>query len=145
MQRRIRAVFPSIALGALAISAASGGRSDALAPAEPVETVRAFMTAVRDSNLAAMARLWGGSRGPASEYMEREELRKRLSVIQVYLQHDSYDIPPTSGLALTGRGGRQGVTITILKPGLQTTIQSRRLRVGRAVHADPMVRHLAGQ
>ena len=80
------------------------------------------MTAVRDSNLAAMARLWGGSRGPASEYMEREELRKRLSVIQVYLQHDSYDIPPTSGLALTGRGGRQGVTIPILRGGCVSAV-----------------------
>lgn len=124
MQRRTRLLPPSIALGVLALSAAcsSGGRSDSLAPAEPVETVRAFMTAVRDSNLAAMARLWGSSRGPASEYMDREELRKRLSIIQVYLQHDSYNLPPTGGLSLTAGGGRRGVTVTILRSGCVSNV-----------------------
>ncbi len=80
------------------------------------------MTAVRDSNLPAMARLWGTSRGPASEYMDREELRKRLTVIQVYLQHDAYEIPGSGELSLTGGGGRQGVTIQILRSGCVSSV-----------------------
>jgi hypothetical protein len=80
------------------------------------------MTAVRDSNLPVMARLWGGSRGPAAEYMAREELRKRLTVIQVYLQHDAYEIQPSGGLSLTGGGGRQGVTVRLLRSGCVATV-----------------------
>jgi hypothetical protein len=94
-----------------------GGRSSSLEPADPAATVQTFLEAVRDSNLTAMADLWGGSRGPALNYMDREELRKRLTVIQIYLDHERYELVQESGLTVAGGGGRQGVMARLFREG----------------------------
>lgn len=114
----MRGLLPIIALVAAGIGAAcSGGRGGALQPVDPTETVRTFLDAVRDSNLTAMANLWGGERGPAMGYMDREELRKRLTVIQIYLDHERYEVVQQSGLAVSGGAGEQGVTARLFRRG----------------------------
>jgi hypothetical protein len=88
-----RLVVPPIVL---ALLAACGGAPESVvpAPAEPETAIREFMSAVADENLEDMAGLWGGERGPALRYMDRNELHQRLTVIQIYLEHERYDILP---------------------------------------------------
>ena len=66
-----------------------------VAPESPELTIRNFMTAVQSNNLPAMSELWGTKDGPATRTMNAEEARKRLSVMQVYLRHDSYEVTPS--------------------------------------------------
>jgi hypothetical protein len=50
------------------------------------------MAAVKANDLARMGQLWGGERGAAASYMNSQELRQRLSSIQVYLNHAGYRV-----------------------------------------------------
>jgi hypothetical protein len=50
------------------------------------------MKAVADSNLTAMANLWGTARGPAAKTGEPSDYERRLTVMQAYLNHDDYRI-----------------------------------------------------
>lgn len=56
------------------------------------EAVTQFLAAVKANDLERMGRLWGSERGPAASYMKAEELKKRVSVLQIYLAHDSYRV-----------------------------------------------------
>jgi hypothetical protein len=119
----MRGLLPIIALAAVGSAAAcGGGRSGSPAPADPTETVRLFLDAVNDSNLTGMASLWGGSRGPALEYMEEAELRKRLTVMWVYLEHERYELTQETGLTVSGGGGRQGVMARLYRNGCISTV-----------------------
>jgi hypothetical protein len=103
-------------------AACGGGRSGSPAPADPTETVRTFLDAANDSNLTVMAQLWGGRRGPVVDNlgayeMDQDELVKRLTVIQIYLAHDRYELVQESGLTVAGGDGRQGVTARLFRSG----------------------------
>jgi hypothetical protein len=50
------------------------------------------MKAVADSNLAAMAGLWGTSKGPASRTRQPADYERRISVMRSYLSHDDFRI-----------------------------------------------------
>jgi hypothetical protein len=54
--------------------------------------VQNFMRAVADSNLPAMAALWGTSRGPAAQVKQPPDYEKRIAVMQAYLTSDEYRI-----------------------------------------------------
>lgn len=70
--------------------AACGG--NAPAPVHPANTASAavqnFMRAVADSNLTAMAGLWGTARGPAGKTRQPSDYERRIVVMQTYLSHD---------------------------------------------------------
>jgi hypothetical protein len=51
-------------------------------------TVQNFMRAVADSNLVAMADLWGTARGPAAKTKQPSDYERRIAVMQSYLSHD---------------------------------------------------------
>jgi hypothetical protein len=53
-------------------------------------SVSAFLDAVKANDLSRLGTLWGTERGPAASWMPAEELKKRLTVIQKYLNHDGY-------------------------------------------------------
>ncbi len=55
------------------------------------EAVESFMRAVKQQDLQTMSAIWGTSRGPAREQIEREELEKRLVIIQCKLDHESWE------------------------------------------------------
>jgi hypothetical protein len=86
---------------ALLLAACSGGRtSEPVAPSgSPAATVKSFMQAVADSNLAKMASLWGTASGPASKTNQPPDWQRRVAVMQVYLRNQSYrltgDTPQT--------------------------------------------------
>ena len=128
MTTLLRPLPTSIALLALGFGGAcSTGRSNALAPADPTATVQQFLAAVKDSNLTVMGNLWGNERGPAAGYMEAAELRKRLTVMQIYLQHDAFEFDPAGVLTVSGTEDRRVVPVRLLRAGCVATVPFRLL------------------
>lgn len=70
--------------------------------ADPAVTLRQFMDAVRTRDLTGMSTLWGNERGLSSDQMTGSELQKRLTVMQIYLQHDSYELLPPDPVQTVG-------------------------------------------
>ena len=103
--------------------AACGGSSGGAAAVHPANTASAavenFMKAVADSNLAAMAGLWGTSKGPASRTRQPPDYERRISVMRSYLSHDDFrilgDVPDVSG-------GRHTVQVQIRRSACTWTI-----------------------
>jgi hypothetical protein len=58
----------------------------------PRMAVEQFLTAVRAQDIQAMSVVFGTSRGPARDNMDRTELEKRLIILQCYFNHDQYRI-----------------------------------------------------
>lgn len=78
-----------------AVLAACGGGStpDTVTPTNsPRGSVEAFMQAVADTNLAAMASLWGTAAGPASRTRQPADYERRVAVMHAYLRNESHRI-----------------------------------------------------
>jgi hypothetical protein len=126
MTKSLRALPGSIALLALGFGVGcSSGRTDTLAPSDPTEAVRQFLAAVKDSNLTAMGNLWGNEHGPASGYMPSQELSKRLTVIQIYLRHDSFEFDPSGELAVAGSETTRALSVRLLRSGCMAAVPFR--------------------
>ncbi len=69
-----------------------GNGSAGPAPQSMNESVSQFLAAVKANDLKRMGDLWGTERGPASQSMNSDVLRQRLTVIQKYLDHTGYRI-----------------------------------------------------
>ena len=52
--------------------------------------VESFMLAVKAADLQAMSTIWGNEKGPGRDQFKRDELEKRLIIMQCLLQHDRY-------------------------------------------------------
>ena len=63
------------------VSTETGGATPRLA-------VQGFLDAIRAQDIQAMSVLFGTSRGPARDNMNRDELEKRLVILQCYFNHD---------------------------------------------------------
>lgn len=53
----------------------------------PGGAVESFLRAVREGDLQAMGSVWGDKRGSARAHMAREELDRRVYLMQCYLNH----------------------------------------------------------
>jgi hypothetical protein len=75
---------------AAALLAACGGSgAGAVRPANTASAaVQTFMRAVADSDLNAMAALWGTAKGPAAQTKQPADYERRIAVMQSYLSHD---------------------------------------------------------
>jgi hypothetical protein len=60
--------------------------------ATPRAAVEQFLNAVRAQDIQAMSVNFGTSRGPSRDNMAREELEKRLIILQCYFNHDKFRI-----------------------------------------------------
>ncbi|HEY8166811.1 MAG TPA: hypothetical protein VIF83_14760 [Gemmatimonadaceae bacterium] len=60
--------------------------------ATPRGAVEQFLAAVRAQDLQAMSTVFGTSRGPSRDNMDREQLEKRLIILQCYFNHDKFRI-----------------------------------------------------
>jgi hypothetical protein len=100
------------AAAALLLAACGGGSgAEAVHPANTASAaVQNFMKAVADSNLAAMAGLWGTSKGPASRTRQPSDYERRIVVMQSYLSHDDFRI---LGDAPEGTTARHTVQVQI--------------------------------
>jgi hypothetical protein len=103
----------------LAACGGSGG-TPAVHPANTASAaVENFMKAVADSNLAAMAGLWGTSKGPASRTRQPADYERRISVMRSYLSHDDFRI---LGDAPDVSEGRHTVQVQIRRSACTWTI-----------------------
>ena len=64
----------------------------ALTPQTPNEALSKFMDAVKANDLTRMGNLWGSERGPASTYMDKNNLKRQLTTIQIYWNHTGYRV-----------------------------------------------------
>jgi hypothetical protein len=78
-----------VALGALACG---GGGSQTTAPQSLPESLAQFLNAVKANDIDHVKALWGTERGPASGWMKGDELKQRLTVLQIYLNHVGYRV-----------------------------------------------------
>jgi hypothetical protein len=70
--------------------AAGSGALNVPGSATAVAAVEDFMKAVKAQDLQQMGTIWGTEKGPARDLMKRDELEKRLVIIQCLLSHDSW-------------------------------------------------------
>ncbi len=85
--------------------------------ATPRLAVEQFLNAVRAQDIQAMGVNFGTSRGPARENIAREELEKRLIILQCYFNHDKFRIVNEN----PGEGERR-IVGTELTLGTQTRV-----------------------
>lgn len=62
----------------------------ALGASDPRGAVDAFLAGVKAQDIQAVSQVWGTTKGPAREQIPREELEKRILIMQCYFSHDSY-------------------------------------------------------
>ena len=60
--------------------------------ASPRAAVEQFLNGARAQDIQAMSVVFGTSRGPARDNMSRDELEKRLIILQCYFNHDKFRI-----------------------------------------------------
>ncbi len=88
-----RHIFIALALATVVgCGGGSGPSSIPLTVGDPETVIHTFMEAVNDTNLVTMAQLWGTAAGPAADRMPRDELEKRLIIMQRYLANESFEV-----------------------------------------------------
>ncbi len=92
-------------LGAALVLGCGGASGPARVPPSntAAAAVQNFMRAVADSNLAAMASLWGTANGPAARTNQPSDYQRRIIVMQSYLSHDDSRILSDTPDASAGR------------------------------------------
>jgi hypothetical protein len=114
---------------------ASGNTGRASTPGNQVgasssrAAIEGFLAAVKVADLQGMSALWGNERGPARDKFSREELEKRLVIMQCSLQHDRWNFIDDAPRPQTGgrhawsvnfnrkRVTAKGTMITVQGPG----------------------------
>ncbi|MGI9044832.1 MAG: hypothetical protein ACR2GK_12045 [Gemmatimonadaceae bacterium] len=85
--------------------------------ATPQAAVEHFLTAVRAEDIQGMSIVFGTSRGPARDNMSRDELEKRLVILQCYFNHDKFRILRD----LPGEAGHRVVVAELTRGGIVRT------------------------
>jgi hypothetical protein len=72
-----------------------------------------FMGAVKAQDLQAMGAVWGSAQGAARDHMDRQELDKRLVILQGCYDHDRAQVLDESA----GSDGQRVVRVQITRGG----------------------------
>jgi hypothetical protein len=86
--------------------------------AAPRLAVTAFLDAVAAQDLQAMSRVWGTAEGPARDQLDRNELDKRLIVMQGCFAHDSYSVLSDT----PGVDGQHSVRVSLVRGNRTKTV-----------------------
>jgi hypothetical protein len=104
----VKRTFALVLLVPLALAACSQATttstgSVAAAPAPgavgtntPRAALDQFLGGVKSQDIQAMSQVWGTTKGPAREQIPRQELEKRILVMQCYFSHDNYRVTSDS-------------------------------------------------
>lgn len=97
----------------------------------PKAAIEGFLSAVKSQDLQAMSMIWGNEKGLARDQFSRDELEKRLVIMQCNLSHDGWSY--ASGLDGTTRAGEQDLRIELRQKNLkeQTMVTTVRGPTGR--------------
>ena len=101
-------------------SSTTGVASNTIGAASSRAAVEGFLTAVKSQDLQAMSTLWGTAKGAARDQMHREEMEKRLVIMQCLLMHDRWRFTEDGARLLTG-GHQQWVVELGRKESVATT------------------------
>ncbi len=101
-------------------SSTSGAAPTTVGAATSRAAVEGFLTAVKTQDLQAMSALWGTVKGPARDQMNREEMEKRLVIMQCLLMHDRWRFTEDGARLLTG-GHQQWMVELGRKESVATT------------------------
>jgi len=91
----------------------AGSAPGTLGAASGRGAVETFLAAVRNQDLQAMSGLWGTSKGLARDQLKRDELEKRLVIMQCLMQHDKFVFAEERPRLQAG--GRQEHVVTLTK------------------------------
>lgn len=83
----------------------------------PRMAVEQFLAAVRAQDLQAMSAVFGTSHGPSRDNMDREQLDKRLIILQCYFYHDKFRILGEN----PGEGGHRVFNVELTRGRLTRT------------------------
>ncbi len=123
----------SLVLVLVLLAACSGGRTESVAPAAtPEAAVERFLKAVADSNLTAMADIWGTARGPAGVTGSPPDYQKRVAVMQLYLRHSARRV-----LGIDGEGDLRTVAVELTRDACVSRVP---ITVGRSSAGAWLVR-----
>ena len=87
------------------------------------------MSAVQANDLASMSQLWGTKDGLAAWKMERAELNQRLTVMQIMLKHERYEI--TADVLTAGLDDEtRAYHLRLMRLGCQVDVPFELVRVG---------------
>ena len=112
-----------------------GGGAGQVHPANTASAaVENFMQAVADSNLVAMASLWGTAKGSAAHTKQPPDYERRIVVMRSYLVNDDCRIESD---APDGSDGRHAVQVQIRRQACTWTVPFGVIQMSR--------RHLARQ
>jgi hypothetical protein len=73
--------------------------------------VEGFLAAVKSQDLQGMSAYWGSEQGLAREQMPREELEKRLVIMQCSLSHDAWQYTSNGNRLMNSREQDIGVEL----------------------------------
>ena len=79
--------------------------------ANPRAAVQSFLDAVKGQDIQGMSVIFGTSNGPSRDNMSRDELEKRLIILQCYFNHDKSQFVSQS----VGPGGHQIVQFQLTR------------------------------
>jgi hypothetical protein len=100
-----------IAAAALVAACGGGGGTSQVHPSNSASAaVQNFMRAVADSNLDAMASLWGTAKGPAARTKQPADYERRIAVMRSYLVNDDWRIVSDGP---EGTDGRHAVQVQL--------------------------------
>ena len=91
----------------------------------PREAATAFINAVKAQDLQAMGAVWGTEKGPARDQLDRDQLDKRLVLLQQCYDHDRFQILDE----LMGSDGGRVVRIQVTR-GNRTKTPSFKMILG---------------
>lgn len=110
--------------------AACGGASGQTTPSPDAEaSLRAFLQAAADSNVAAMAERWGTNRGSAARTNNPQDYQKRIVIMQAYLRGTQNRI--LSNEAVPGENNQRIFQVELSRAGCVTTVPFTMIRAGR--------------
>ena len=83
----------------------------------PRLAVEQFLNAVKAQDIQGMSVVFGTDRGPARDNMSREELERRLVILQCYFNHDKFRILRE----VPGDGGHRVITAELTRGAVTRT------------------------
>jgi len=123
---RLTVVALMLVLGACRSGSRSGTPLGTVGAVGPKQAAEQFLASIRREDVQATSLIWGSAKGPARELIrDRNELEKRILVMQCNLNHDSFRIVsdvPSEGAKRTlkvelRRGPLVAQTTMVATPG----------------------------
>ena len=109
-----------VAAAALVAACGGGGGAGQVHPSNTASAaVQNFMRAVADSNLDAMASLWGTAKGAAARTKQPPDYERRIVVMRSYLVNDDWRILSDTP---DGSAGRHAVPVQLRRQACTWTV-----------------------